>query len=380
MIQIMNKKMCSGCSSCANICPQKCIKMIADNEGFLYPVVDKEKCTHCGLCSKICPIINSAEDTLEKPECYACYNKNREEQINSSSGGVFCLIAKYILSLGGVVYGAAFDTSYNVKHIRIDSIDELDKIMRSKYVQSEINDSYQQVKKDLLSGVKVLFTGTPCQISGLKSFLMRDYNNLYTQDIICHGVPSQKAWERFLKENKIDLEATINFREKSDGWTNFCLVIKNDKKQLKQQHNKNFFMQSFLSNYNLRPSCYDCKFKTMHRDADITLADFWGGKNEHPKMDLIHGTSAVMIHSEKGKELFSAIKSDVVFENSTIDKIANFNTAYFTSVLEPKKREKFFTLLNKKSFKKAVKRCCRPSLYKVCLRKCKMIVKKIIRK
>ena len=186
MIKIEEKDRCCGCYACYNACPVNAISMVEDEKGFKYPKVDEKKCINCGLCEKVCPILNKTEKNNNDVKAFAMYNKNEEERMKSSSGGVFSLIAKAILSEDGVVFGASFNEENEVVHIEVNSVDDLDKIRRSKYVQSKIGDTYKRAKKYLESGKKVLFTGTPCQINGLYSFLQKDYENLYTQDIICH--------------------------------------------------------------------------------------------------------------------------------------------------------------------------------------------------
>ena len=202
MINIKDKSKCCGCSGCMNICPKNAIIMKEDKNGFKYPIVDKEKCINCGLCEKVCPILNNKKEQQKEIKAYACYNKNIEERLKSSSGGIFILLAKEILKRNGIVFGAAFDENFNVKHISIDNEKDIEKLMGSKYVQSNMGKVYKEVKEFLENGKYILFSGTPCQIEGLKKFLKKDYDKLYTQDIICHGVPSPKIWQMYLEYQK----------------------------------------------------------------------------------------------------------------------------------------------------------------------------------
>lgn len=377
MLEIKNKKDCCGCGACANICPKGCIALVEDNEGFLYPQIDKAQCINCGLCKKICPINNTKKDSLKIPETYGCYNKNKEEVLKSSSGGIFSLIAKYFYKNNGVVYGAAFANAYDVKHIRTTTESELDKLRRSKYVQSEIGEIFKNVKDDLQDGKLVLFTGTNCQIAGLKAFLGKDFNNLYTQDIICHGVPSRKVWRKYLKENKISKNANVNFRDKSEGWLkyNFC-VKENRQIKIKETYDKNYYMKAFLSDCSLRPSCYECKFKGVDRYSDITLADFWSVNKTNPELYLKEGTSVVFIHSDKGKNLFNDLKNDIEYNKVDFMVVVSNNPSYLFSAEANKNRELLFDNLDKRKLKKLAKKYCEPTTSQ----KIKGIIKKIINK
>ena len=220
MIEITEKSNCCGCTACANKCPRNAIKMVEDDKGFLYPYIDRKKCINCGLCDKVCPIINKRK-TENYPKAYAAINKDEKIRLNSSSGGIFSALANYILEEQGIIFGAAFSDDFLVKHIMIDNKDDLYKLRTSKYLQSSLGDIYKEVEKKLNEGKKVLFTGTSCQINGLYGYLNKIYENLYTQDIICHGVPSPKVWKNYLKyrqEKDLESPTKINFREKTIGW------------------------------------------------------------------------------------------------------------------------------------------------------------------
>ena len=277
MLEIENKEKCSGCHACYSVCPTKAIEMVKDEKGFKYPVIDQPKCVNCHLCEKTCPIINK-KIVDNEPKAYSCYNKNNEVRSKSSSGGIFTLIASKILEKNGVVFGASFNNKFMVEHIYVEKEEELYKIRGSKYLQSIIGDSYKQAKKFLEEGRYVLFTGTPCQIEGLLSYLNKDYENLITQDIICHGVPSPKVWNKYLEyrekeDGEIPLE--INFRSKENGWKNYNLKFRYNGHEYKNNQNTDKYMQAFLKNVSLRESCYNCSFKKINRLSDITLADFW---------------------------------------------------------------------------------------------------------
>lgn len=283
MIEIIQKEKCSGCHGCVNACPKHCITMHPDTEGFWYPQINKEQCIACGLCEKVCPIIRKNEsDDHFTTKAMAAINQDEEIRLKSSSGGVFTLIAEEIIKQGGAVFGAAFSEDFkSVHHICVDTVEGLDKLRGSKYVQSRIGDTYKQAKAFLEEGKKVLFTGTPCQISGLYAYLAKPYENLYTQDLICHGTPSPMVWKKYVeyREQKAASKTQrMFFRHKQYGWKTYAVLFEfaNNTAYGKTLH-EDAFMKVFLSNICLRPSCYACSFKTLHRESDLTLADFWGG-------------------------------------------------------------------------------------------------------
>lgn len=380
MIEITDKTKCCGCHACYNICPKNAINMCEDEKGFKYPKVDKKKCIDCKLCEKVCPILNN-EKIKNKPVAYACINEDKEIRNQSSSGGIFTLIAEEILKKNGVVFGAAFDEDYNVVHDYIEKIEDLKKFRGSKYVQSSINNMYKKTKVFLNNGRYVLFTGTPCQIEGLKKYLQRDYDKLYTQDIICHGVPSPKVWKKYLEfREKIDKEKPkyISFRNKDDGWKLFNTKFEYSKFNYKKNQNEDIYMKAFLSNISLRDSCYKCSFKKKNRVSDITLADFWGIENVLPKMDDNKGTSLVIVNSIKGQEIFEKIKNSIILEKVNLDDALQYNKSMIESVNKNKNREKFFDDLDKVEFNKLVRKNMPESkLIRRIFRKIKKIVKSI---
>ena len=307
MIEIKDKTRCMGCHACYNRCPVQAIEMVEDEKGFKYPQVNKEKCINCGLCERVCPILNQRK-VKNTPKAYAVKNKNEEVREKSSSGGMFSLLAEKVLQDGGVVFGVAFDENWQLKHIYVENIEDLQIFRGSKYLQSIVGETYSKLKDFLIEGRKVMYTGTPCQIEGLKSYLGKEYENLFTQDIICHGVPSPKVHERYLKylrdKYKTKNIKNIIHRTKINGWKNWCVNIKFDNSEYIKAHEQDPYMQAFLRNTSLRESCYNCQFKKKHRISYITLADFWGIENIAPEMDDNKGTSLVIINSEKGKQIF----------------------------------------------------------------------------
>lgn len=383
MIEIKEKINCCGCHACYNICPKDAITMQEDKKGFKYPVIDKEKCINCGLCETVCPIIKNKK-IENKPMAYAGYCKDNEIRKQSSSGGIFTLIASNIIKDGGVVYGAIFDKNFDVIHTRVEKIEELEKFRGSKYVQSTIGDTYKVAKRDLEQGKKVLFTGTPCQIEGLKSYLKKEYDNLYTQDIICHGIPSPKVWKKYKeyrKEKDGDTPNQISFRNKDNGWSLFNLKFWYKNGEYKKNQTQDIYMRAFLKDVILRDSCYACSFKKYNRISDITLADFWGINNVMPEMNDNKGTSLIIVNSKKGQELFENVKEESIYKQVDIDQALQYNPSMIKSVSKNPNREKFFENLEKDSFDKLVKKYVpKASIIKRVLSKVKRIVKRMIKK
>lgn len=352
MIDISSKDQCSGCHACSNVCPKGCIQMLSDSEGFWYPQINKDKCIDCGLCEKVCPIIHRWKpDESRITTALAAMNKNENIRLRSSSGGIFSLLAEVIIAQSGIVFGAAFSDDFRlVHHICVDNTNDLDKLRGSKYVQSKIGDTYKQAKEYLDSGRKVLFTGTPCQIGGLYSFLRKEYDNLYTQDIICHGVPSPMVWEKYLEERERKAASKTQrmfFRHKKYGWKTYAVLFEfsNNTAYVKSLQ-EDSFMRAFLSDSCLRPSCYNCSFKTAHRQADITLADFWGIQYVMSDMDDNKGTSLVLVHSDKGKGLISSIRENIVFKETNIDTAIKYNPALIHSAKVGSKRDDYMHEIN----------------------------------
>ena len=368
MIKITNKSNCSGCHACANVCPKKCIEMVSDNEGFWYPKIDETKCINCGLCEKVCPIIHKCQpDETRKTTAMAAINLNEEIRLKSSSGGIFTLIAEKIINQGGVVFGAAFaDDFRSVHHICMDNVADLEKLRGSKYVQSKIGDTYKQAKQFLDNGRKVLFTGTPCQIGGLYSYLQKHYDNLYTQDIICHGVPSPMVWEKYVEERERKSASQIQrmfFRHKKYGWKTYAVLFEfsNNTAYVKSLQ-EDSFMRAFLSNSCLHPSCHDCSFKSIKRQSDITLADFWGIQNVLPEMDDDKGTSLVLVHSDKGKALLSQLSDKIKSNEVSCDLIEKYNLAAVKSALANKNRNLFMKSIVSGNFDNTVNKYCKQDL------------------
>lgn len=369
MINIRKKSDCSGCHACAVVCPSKCISMVYDEEGFLYPEVDAKKCIKCGLCKKSCHIMKPyiSENV---PDAYACLNKNDKVRETSSSGGTFTLLAEYILEMGGVVFGASFDANNKVRHIYIDSKDKLYRLCSSKYIQSIIGDTYKQTKEILESNHPVLFSGTPCQISGLKSYLKKDYDDLYTCDIICHGVPSEKIWGKYIEYmeklygSKVCSEYSPSFRCKTYGWLDYSVKMHFENDDVyEEKHRKDLFIKAYLSNALLRPSCYECKNKGISRNSDITLGDFWGVNKVLPDMFDNKGTSLVFVNTEKGRGLFDIIKQNCVFCKTDTNVAVKYNPSVCTSSIRPLTRKKIMKNLDNWDFYRIYRECMKKTVF-----------------
>jgi coenzyme F420-reducing hydrogenase beta subunit len=344
MIKINRKQDCSGCHACANVCPVNCITMIEDNEGFLYPNVDISKCIDCGLCEKVCPIINPKEK-INGVKGYACVNKNEKIRVESSSGGIFSLLAENMINNGGVVFGAVFDDDFNLIHSYADNIEGLAKLRGSKYVQSKIGDTYNKCREFLEKKIKVLFTGTPCQIAGLISYLGKDYDDLICVDIICYGAPSPKIFKMYRTKIEKKNETTTNrisFRNKDYGWKLSLLLEFNNKEEYRRDVNQEAFMMGFIKNLYNRPSCSECKFRNLNRSSDITIADLWGVGNIVPKLDDNKGTSLVLINSYKGENMFSKLQDEMVVEPIDYKQAFKYNGAALQSAPRNPNRENFF--------------------------------------
>lgn len=349
MEQLIEKKRCSGCTVCFNVCPKNAISMEEDKDGFKYPVIDEKKCINCGLCMRKCPVLNKQKNESLNL-CFVGFNKNKESCMEkASSGSIFELIANYVLDQNGVVIGAAFDENNKLIHMAIDNKKDLIKLKGSKYLQSDLNDIFKYIK-EIINERKVLFVGTPCQVSGIKSYIKSD--NLICIDVVCHGVPTPKLFKKYIEEleNQNDDKVNeYNFRDKTTGWDTYSNNIKFKNKEIKMLHNENPYMQLFLSDIALRKSCYNCNFKLGNKYSDITLGDFWGVKNYYPEMYNKNGVSAIIINTEVGRNIFSIIKEDIVYKECKLEEIIAGNPSIKISGKEPKNRDVFFNEIETKS-------------------------------
>lgn len=366
MIEIIDKSKCSGCKACYNICPVNCIDMVVDEEGFWYPKVDEDKCIQCGLCEKVCPELNIYEDDKHfvTPHTFAAWNKNDKIRRVSSSGGIFTIIAEWIISNEGVVFGAGYDENFNVVHKEIITENDLEELRGSKYVQSDIGESYRRAKLHLKNNRLVLFTGNPCQIAGLYNYLDKDYPNLYTSDLVCHGVPSPKVFDKYKEylEDKYGSKIkTISFRDKKHGWKTYSLSTKfSNGKEYSKNLKEDPFLLGFLRNYYLRPSCYACLYSKIPRSADITLGDYWGVESRYPELDNNMGVSLLLVNSEKGIFLLESIKEGLEIYEIDLEHAIKHNPCIIKPVNKPKDRDKFFEDFNNKEFTDVIKKYMSP--------------------
>lgn len=350
MLEIGNSSSCTGCAACLNICPVQALSMRADEEGFLRPYIDYSICINCGKCEKFCPILNPIVLPESIKDSYACYALNDTIRLASSSGGIFTLLAQEIIRKHGVVFGAKFTNDFSVIHGWADTEDGIKQFQGSKYVQSYIGSTFSECKKFLEDDRWVLFSGTPCQIGGLRKFLDKDYKKLICIDIICHGVPSPLLWKKYRSEMEKKYKSAIqrtSFRCKHYGWKMFSVLFDfSNNTEYTNTLTKDSYMQLFHHDLCLRNSCYECNFKTLDRISDITIADFWGIEHVVPEMFDDKGTSFVVCHSKKGKDLFNLINSLVKKTSVTIQDGIKFNPSMIKSVNKPKRRTLFFSKIN----------------------------------
>lgn len=361
MNNICEKHLCTGCGACFNKCPQNAISMQENEEGFLYPEIDSEKCINCGLCQKTCPICSATFENNIVKTCYAV-NTSTEIRLNkTSSGGVFSIIAEYIIKNNGYVCGSTIDNHGIVKHIIINKSEDIIKLRGSKYVQSDMGNCYKEIKNLLDKNEFVFFVGTPCQVSGLKLFLQKDYDKLLTADLICHGVPSQKVFNKYLEELNLDEDEEIleiNFRDKKFDWGDYSLSVKTNKRTSLRIKYEDSFLRAFLESLSLRTSCGSCKFARIPRQGDLTLADFWNIKKVDRSFYDKKGTSLVLLNNEKSKTIFKKIKSNFKkCKEFPLNKSDNTFTQKSNSTILSPNRNKFFELLKNNSLEDTVRLC-----------------------
>lgn len=381
MINIQHKQDCCGCLSCVQRCPKQCISIYEDEEGFLYPKVDNSICIDCGLCEQVCPVLNQAEE--RKPiEVYAAKNPNEEIRKESSSGGIFTLLAEQTIDAGGVVFGVKWNEHFEAVHAYTETKEGLVDFRGSKYVQSQTGDTFKQAEEFLKQGRQVLYSGTPCQIVALKLYLKKEYDNLLTIDIICHGTPSPGVFRWYLSEElqmtaarqnnkktkfsnpssitsiaKADILAKeqgfkikdIRFRDKQLGWKKYSFVltleslssIQNKEISISSPINENTFLRGFLRDIYLRPSCYACPSKSGKSRSDITLADYWGIQSIMPELDDDRGVSAVIINSTKGQNALNSTDAELYI--ASYENICANNPSLLFPCKIPEKRIIFFS-------------------------------------
>lgn len=362
MIDKLINRQCTGCTACKNSCPQNVITMKRDKEGFTYPYVDEEKCLNCKICLQKCPILTDAEnDNYSIPNVYAAWNLDSVIRENSTSGGIFTALATEMIKRGGYVAGAVYDQNFSIKHIVTNDLSDIERLRQSKYAQSELNELFTEIKVLLKKGLMVLFCGTPCQCAGLYNYVGRKKDLLYCCDFICRGVASPKVYEKFLND-MMQLNGSrllkVHFKNKDLGWNKFTTKLVFDNNQNYQKdRNQDYYMRGFLKyNLYLRPSCYECKYKTLPRIADLSLGDFWGVGNYKKELDTDKGTSVILVNSDKGKDMLEWIKNDIYMEERSLQEVSNGNVCLLNSVSDGEFREFFFDNIDKYNFKRLIEK------------------------
>ena len=356
---LLNNDLCSGCTACYNICPTKAISLSSNREGFLYPEINETLCIDCNKCISVCQIHNSWENLLYKPldqSLYAAKAKNELIRSNSSSGGLFTVVAQKVLEKDGLVYAVKLDSDLNCVHFRISTIEELEKARGSKYVQSNLKVIFNNIKIDLNKKKMVLFVGTPCQVAGLKFFLKNEHPLLFTIDLFCLGVCSPliyNKWLDYLNKEKIK---TINFRNKTMSWHNSKISVSYNRNKNLINRKTQLYSTLFGNHFILRKSCYICQFSKSKRLGDISLGDFWGIETLHPEFDDDKGISALIINTNKGYEMFNTIKPELDVLQSHFGNYLQFQPCLHKPAWLPKNREQFWNEYFKKGFERTAKK------------------------
>ena len=365
-LKICPESRCCGCGACFNACARGAIAMVRDGEGFVRPKVDENVCVHCGRCEVVCPV-NHSKGPDRDPTCYIGKSKNEDEVLRSTSGGVFGELAKDVLSRGGCVFGCALSKpEFKATHVMVEDVGGLDALRGSKYFQSEIGDSYRRVRACLDDGRGVLFSGTPCQVAGLKLFLGKNYPRLLTVEIVCHGVGSYRVFRKFLDEleRKVGSVAqSVRFRDKGffKSPTTFSVVFENGDRYVRRSY-ADPYGRAFMSRLCLRRSCENCPSREGRSGADITIGDYWGAEIFHPAFDRAKGASVIVAHTSAGRAAVQ--RAAIELEPSGFYKATRFNPSLIRDQpADEAKRKKFFALIEHGSVSRATRICCGGSLF-----------------
>lgn len=346
---ICAKEICTGCGACLNVCPKQCIQMAPDEEGFYFPVINSQHCNNCDLCKRTCPalsMLGPSSNSNRTPKVYACWNSDNTVRFQSSSGGVFSALANEVLNRHGIVYGATFDENVTLKHIGIDRKKELWRLRSSKYIQSDTLTVYHEIKQNLKKHRPVLFSGTPCQVAGLQA-CVGDDDNLFTCDLLCHGVPSPglfAKYSNFLEKRFGSKLSNINFRHKRTGWETSIVVaefMESHEHVLRGLHNS--YMQGFRHAISLRRSCYQCPYASVFRKGDLSLGDFSKiGEIQPFKHSLKHGISLVLANTKRGEALLANSSANLYLEQRTLAEAKHSQLHLQKPARQPGNRKMFF--------------------------------------
>lgn len=373
---------CTGCAACGSACPVDAIAMMADRLGHMYPRVDRQKCIDCGLCAKICPA-NHPPQLLQPLHAYAVTSADAEDYATSASGGAASVLARHIVKQGGAVYGCAQYSVADIRHIRVTDVECLDALKGSKYVQSRTEGIYRQVKKDLQKGMPVLFTGTPCQVAGLKGYLRKDWPTLFTMDLVCHGVPPQKL----LREDVVTVtdihleELTISFREKTRVGVRYLFALR-QKDTLhavrRVRFLKDAYLTAFMAGLTFRESCHRCPYAESRRAADITVADFWG-VGRLKEINPAQGVSLTLLNTSKGEELFTRVRPYLMAEERCVTEAVTGNGRLQAPFPRPLCKDDFTDCYLREGLQPAVRRFARQWVYRYKLQQLRVRAARMVR-
>lgn len=367
MKEIVERKKCTGCKVCGDVCPVEAIKFDYDKDGFWYPTIEKEKCIDCGKCRQVCPSVKYQYEENKKQTVYQAWSKNSKQRINSTSGGLFWEIASCFLKENGVVVGCEYDEDWkSAKHVLARNFEELERLRGSKYFQSDTRSIYKTVRAEVYSGTKVLFCGTPCQIAAMRNYMGREYDNLYYMDFICRSINSPLAFAEYIseQEKRHNSKVTcVRLKDKTYGWQSLATYLRfeNGEESLLDKTNDPWVRGFIFSDLYTRESCFNCQYRELPRKtADITIGDFWGISGE-TVYDNYAGISVVLVNNEKGQMLFNQIKSSLFIKERTIDEAVKGNPALLKSPTRPKREYEFFEELKKREFSEIAMEAANPT-------------------
>ena len=367
----LDKAECCGCTACFAACPKRCITMRSDEEGFLYPEIDKEACIECGLCERVCPFDRPTYANTSAPQVYASYVKDENQQVQSSSGGLFYAVSRWVIGQGGIVYGAAFDELFRLRHTGAETLEELRPLRGSKYLQSDLRDTFREIRAHLKAGRWVYFTGTGCQVAGLKAFLQREHATLVTSDLVCHGTPSQQLFDWHLDYLRQKEKGEITFYSFRDigGWgvceTYNYVSQTRHKSGVRRLYSYNLspYLYQFMQAFGYRYSCYHCPFARIPRQGDITLADYWGVKRYFPNMDTDKGVSLVLLNSPQGAAVWQEVENTLHSCPSCVEHAAAENGNLLRPTRMPAIRPHCYDMIHRRGYRSVARKEFRPPHY-----------------